>query len=57
MRDVAPERTAEGGRTLEWNEIAGLIDIGPDGSWRPTAFGRTQLLKLARNQDLECSPY
>ena len=50
-RDGAPERTAEQEvRTLGWAEIAGLIEINPDGSWRPTEFGWAQLLKLEHDR-------
>jgi hypothetical protein len=41
----------EEARTLEWAEIAGLIEIRADGSWEPTAFGRAQLLKLMSGED------
>ena len=36
-------------RTLGWREIAGLIEIGQDGSWRPSDIGLAQLLKLERD--------
>jgi hypothetical protein len=52
MRQGASEPTAEvEARTLGWAEIAGLIEIRADGSWRPTDFGWAQLLKLERNRD------
>ena len=37
-------------RNLEWAQIAGLIEIGADGSWRPTAFGKEQLRALAQRE-------
>jgi hypothetical protein len=39
-------------RVLQWAEIAGLIEISADGSWRPTAFGKAQLFKLERDQNI-----
>ena len=45
--------TPEDARTLEWAEIAGLIDIGPDGSWQPTPFGKQRLLALERDQHFQ----
>jgi hypothetical protein len=50
VRSVSPtfdsEPVVATARTLEWAEIAGLIEVSSDGSWRPTAFGKAQLLKL-----------
>ena len=37
-------------RNLEWAQIAGLIEIGADGSWRPTAFGKEQLRALTQRE-------
>ena len=52
IRWGAPEPTLEEKtRTLDWDEIAGLIEIGPDGSWRPTDFGKAKLFKLERNRN------
>lgn len=34
-------------RTLQWAEIAGLIDIQPDGSWEPTAYAKKWMLTHA----------
>jgi hypothetical protein len=42
------EPAVDAARTLQWAEIAGLIDIRPDGSWHPTALGKAQLLRLER---------
>ena len=33
-------RPPEGPDALEWAEIAGLVDIRPDGSWQMTDFAR-----------------
>jgi hypothetical protein len=41
----------EEARTLAWAEIAGLIEIDADGSWKPTAFGWQQMRKLQRDED------
>jgi hypothetical protein len=49
MRETSQDQAGDAARTLAWAEIAGLIDISPDGSWRPTAFGKVQLMKLERD--------
>jgi hypothetical protein len=50
MREGKPEPEIVKDRTLQWAEISGLIEVAADGSWRPTAFGRRQLLKLERER-------
>jgi hypothetical protein len=40
----------EEARTLEWVEIAGLIEISDDGSWRPTSYGWQQMAKLRQRE-------
>ena len=37
-------------RNLEWVEIAGLIEISADGSWRPTSYGWQQMAKLRERE-------
>jgi hypothetical protein len=37
-------------RTLEWVEIAGLIEIDSDGSWRPSSFGKAHLMSRESDQ-------
>jgi hypothetical protein len=43
-----PEPVSAEPRTLEWEEIAELIEIRPDGSWQPTTFGWAQFLDTER---------
>ena len=45
-----PETIAVEPRTLEWEEIAELIEVRPDGSWQPTTFGWAQFLDTERAQ-------
>ena len=49
----------ESAAALAWAEVAGLIEIHPNGSWRLTAFGQTRLLQLESeesNPALQPSP-
>jgi hypothetical protein len=41
-----PGRTATERNALRWAEIAGLVDLYPDGSWLPT---REAMARIARN--------
>jgi hypothetical protein len=40
-------------RAIGWAEIAGLVEVFPDGSWVPTARAM-QYLERERNGDPEC---
>jgi hypothetical protein len=48
------ERTAvRSVRTLRWDEIARLVEVNPDGSWHPTEFARTRLIRRSEEEVLE----
>jgi hypothetical protein len=47
-REIAEVNSSS--RNLEWAQIAGLIEISADGSWRPTAFGKEQLRALTQHE-------
>ena len=34
--------------TLEWAQIARLVDISPDGSWRPTDTAKSWMIEQER---------
>ena len=40
MGQAKPRSPSEGIAALEWAEIAGLIEVRPDGSWQMTDFAR-----------------
>lgn len=40
MGQAKPRSPSEDTAALEWAEIAGLIEVRPDGSWQMTDFAR-----------------